>query len=689
MSEVVNLFEDENASELKPGDNLRQWVQGKADEWRHHYEQNYQEKHQEYHRMWRGQWAPEDKQRESEKSKIVTPGLSQAVEENTAEVEEATFTGKFFDIRDDVEDQDPRDIEVLRTKLEEDMKTAKVKPEVSACILNAAVYGTAAAELVLTTEKVMAPAVREAGPGQGVVVGVESTERTVVKLDPVLPQNGLCDPNATSPHTGMGFIVDKFVGKETVAIMQEEGIYRDVEIGTAPPDQDLEPAQDELGMYQENRVRLTKYFGLVPRHMLETALPSEDDEDVEDLVAPSEDSKSYYVEAIVVLGNGHLLKAEENPYMMKDRPIVSFQWDLVPGRYHGRGVCEKGYNVQKAIDVEVRARIDALALTIHPMLAIDSTRMPRGAKPQVRPGKMLSVLGNPSEILKPFNFGAVDQINFVQAEALGNMLRQATGAVDGASLPNAVAGGDVKSGAMAMALGAVMKRHKRTLLSFQHCFLIPMVEKMAWRYMQFEPERYPIGDYNFHAEGSLGFVAREYETAQLLMLLQTMGPDSPLYAPLLSSIVDNMNVSNRETILAALEQASQPDPEAQQRAQEAHAAEMQVQRVTVDYIGAQANEANANADLKKVQARVDPYEAETQRIKVAALNMSPDDDGGDKEFEQRLRLLQELREDRKLNIAENESRERIAEGKAARQREEDARAEKEAEKAALSNALNG
>ena len=83
----------------------------------------------------------------------------------------------------------------------------------------------------------------------------------------------------------------------------------------------------------------------------------------------------FYVEAIVVIANGGtLLKAEKNPYMMQDRPVVAFPWDIVPSRFWGRGVCEKGYNSQKALDAELRARIDALALTVHPMMAMDATR---------------------------------------------------------------------------------------------------------------------------------------------------------------------------------------------------------------------------------------------------------------------------------------------------------------------------
>jgi len=480
-------------------------------------------------------------------------------------------------------------------------------------------------------------------------------ERVQVKLRPVLPQNCLVDPNASSVDNGMGVIIDEFVGQEQVVLLQERGVYRAVDVGTAPDDYMIEPTQD-LTVYLDDRVRLTKYYGLVPRHLLDAALREDvaDDEELVELNKPDNDD-SFYVEAIVVIGNGHLLKAEANPYMMADRPVVTFQWDIVPGRFHGRGVIEKAYNSQKAVDAEVRARIDALALTIHPMLAVDATRMPRGAKPQVRPGKTLRLQGNPNEILAPFKFGDVSQITFAQAESLQKMLQQATGAVNASGMPAQAAGGNVGTGAMAMALGAVMKRHKRTLLSFQSCFLLPMVEKMAWRYMQFDPERYPIGDYSFHAEGSLGLVAREYEVAQLVHLLQTMSPDSPLYPTLLRSIVDNMSLSNREEMLAQLDQAMQPDEAAEQRAQEVHDAEMQVQAVTIKSLEEQANEAAAHGRLYDAQAQNLPMENRIALARVAAHNRSPDDDTGDKEFSRRLEILGAIRADRELNIKEKQA----------------------------------
>jgi hypothetical protein len=256
------------------------------------------------------------------------------------------------------------------------------------------VFGTGIGEITLEEIKEMVPATEPIMDGQLQAVGVSITDRVVVKLKPVLPQNFLIDPVATSVEDAMGVAVDEFVSMHSVELLQEQGVYREAFIESAAPDSDLEPDQD-LTLYNDDKVRLTKYYGLVPKELLES-----EGVDVE------EDSR--YVEAIVVIANGGtLLKAEANPYMMNDRPVVAFPWDVVPGRFWGRGVCEKGYNSQKALDTELRARIDALSLTIHPMLAIDATRLPRGAKPEVRPGKMILTNGDPREVLQPFNFGQV------------------------------------------------------------------------------------------------------------------------------------------------------------------------------------------------------------------------------------------------------------------------------------------
>ena len=635
---------------------LEDWVMTKCDNWRDHYEDNYSEKFDEYYRLWRGQWAAEDQGRLTERSKIISPALQQAVESSVAELEEATFgRGKWFDIKDDIHDQDPQDIAMLRNHLDDDFKKNKIRKSVAECLINAAVFGTGIAEVVLESEKEMAPAAQPVMGGELQAVGVTIKDRTCVKLRPVMPQNFLIDPVATSVEDALGCAVDEFVAHFKVQELQESGVYRDEEIAESATDFEIEPDQD-LSSFGEDKVRLTKYYGLVPRHLLEAAMEEENSEDEEFVEFAEDEDDSYYVEAVVVIANkGILLKATKNPYMMQDRPIVAFPWDVVPSRFWGRGVCEKGYNSQKALDTELRARIDALALTIHPMMAMDASRMPRGAKPEIRPGKVILTNGNPAEILQPFNFGQVSQVTFAQAQALQTMVQTATGAIDSAGIAGSV-NGDATAAGVSMSLGAIIKRHKRTLINFQEAFIIPFVEKAAWRYMQFEPEMYPVADYKFHTSSSLGIIAREYEVTQLVQLLQTMSPDTPMYPQLVMSIIDNMNLSNREELIATLKQANTPNPEqeqaAQQAQQQAQQAQLAFQASQTAALNGQAKESDARAGKLSMEAQAIPQELEIDRIKAVTTNLQAGTED-DKEFERRIRVSEQLLKERGIAVQEN------------------------------------
>jgi len=651
------------------GQTLEDWVMTKCEDWRKHYENNYEAKHDEYYRLWRGIWDGSDSLRESERSKLIAPALQQAVESSVAEVEEATFgRGNWFDIRDDIADQDPTDIASIKKTLMEDFEFARTRKSVAECILTSAIYGTAVGELVIEEVKEMKPSTQPIMDGSMNAVGVTIEDRFVVKLNPVLPQNFLIDPVATSIEDALGCAVDQFVPIHHVTMLQESGVYRDVEVGIATTDNDLE-ADKELSHQAEDKVRLTKYYGLVPSELLDEALKDfereDEDEDVEVVELSEDEERAEYVEAVIVLANGVIVKAEENPYMMSDRPIVAFPWDIVPNRFWGRGVCEKGYNSQKALDTELRARIDALALTIHPMMAVDASRLPRGMKPEVKAGKMFLTNGNPSEILQPFNFGNVAQVTFAQAGQLEKMVQQSTGAVDSTGVAGAVNGEGTAAG-ISMSLGAIIKRHKRTLINFQEMFLIPMVQKTAWRYMQYAPERYMAQDFKFVTTSSLGIIAREYEVTQLVQLLQTMPADSPIYPMLIEAIIENMNLSKREEMIQAIKQSQQPTPEAQQAQQQAQQMEMmklqvelEKQKATTAALQAQAAESGARAEKYNQEARMEQFNAETDRIKATASASKEDVD--DKEFNKRMQIAELTLKKQQMDLAERNSQKETVE----------------------------
>lgn len=625
------------------------WVISKCDSWRDHYQSNYQDKFDEYYRIWRGIWSSEDRTRQSERSRLVSPATQQAIESAAAEVEEATFgRGRFFDLKDDLQDVEQTDIEFLRNQLDEDFASTGVEKAITDVIQIAAVYGTGIAELVMDEVKEMKPATRPAMEGAMTAYGVEVYDRTVVKLNPVLPNNFLIDPTATSVEDALGVAVDEYVPMHQVEQLQEAGVYANVDLESSYHDSELETDQD-LTYYSDDRVRLTKYYGLVPRKLLEAYESGDEDEEVVSLTE-EEDDAEMYVEAVVVIANGGVvLKAEATPYMMEDRPIVAFQWDSMPSRFWGRGITEKGYNAQKALDAEMRARIDALALTVHPMMAVDASRLPRGHKMEVRPGKTILTNGNPNEVLQPLNFGQVSSVTFQQGQVLQQMVQQATGALDGAS--TAALNGEGTAAGLSMGMSAAVKRYKRTLKNFQGCFLIPFVKKAAWRYMQFNPELYPVADYKFTPYCSLGMIAREYEVTQLVQLLQTVDKTSPMYALLLEGVIDHMNVSNRETLIEALRKSNEPDPAAVEAQQAQLEAQQQMVQAQTAAFAAQANEANMRAEKYKADIEISRYRAETERLKMIA-ETSGEEDPSDKEFERRYRMAELMLKEKQIDKQE-------------------------------------
>tara|TARA_R100001460_G_scaffold108250_1_gene158813 strand:+ start:3813 stop:5786 length:1974 start_codon:yes stop_codon:yes gene_type:complete len=641
----------DNNNEMYTKMSLKDWIMDKCMMWRDHYQSNYQEKHDEYYRIWRGIWDKSDSMRESERSRLISPATQQAVESAVAEIEEATFgRGKFFDIKDDLQDVNPADIAIIRNQLEEDMHFAKARSSIAECLLNSAIFGNGIGELILD-EMTELKTTSQAQPEMGLTaVGVEKRERVIVRIDPIMPQNFLIDPLATNVDDALGVAIEKMVSMHSIQQGIDSGIYRNVEIESVSSDSDLEDASKVNMLDTQNMVKLTKYYGLVPTDLLEDEdMPEADEDEVVEFPTMMEDeegNKTTYTEAIVVIANDDtVLKVERNPYMKKDRPVIAFSWDTVPFKFWGRGICEKAYNSQKALDTEMRARIDALALTVHPMMGIDASRMPRGAKLDVRPGKTILTNGNPREVLTPMNFGQLDQVSFSQAAQLQTMIQQATGAIDSAGIPGSI-NGEATAAGISMGLGAIIKRHKRTLINFQENFLIPLVEKAACRYMQFEPELYPAKDYKFVASSSLGIIAREYEVTQLVQLLQTMSPDSPMYPMLVESIVDNMGLANREAIIAQLRQVNQPNPEEQQLQQMQQQMVVEQAKSSIENLKAQTAEIVSRIQQNNVETQLLPIEEETKRIAALAKSVGLD------EFERLVKYAELELKEKELDVKE-------------------------------------
>jgi hypothetical protein len=152
----------------------------------------------------------------------------------------------------------------------------------------------------------------------------------------------------------------------------------------------------------------------------------------------------------------------------------------------------------------------------------------------------------------------------------------------------------------------------------------------------------------------LGVIAREYEVTQLVQLLQTLGQDSPMYPMLVSAVIDNMGLSNREELMAQMQQAAQPNPEQQQAAQAQMQMQMQTMQAQLQLLQAQAQEAQARAQKYMVEAQLEPQVVQAKMATAISTNLQAGN-ADDAEFAKRAKIAELM-----LKEADIKSNERIA-----------------------------
>jgi hypothetical protein len=214
----------------------------------------------------------------------------------------------------------------------------------------------------------------------------------------------------------------------------------------------------------------------------------------------------------------------------------------------------------------------------------------------------------------PLDMGTTDPSTFNQVASLQNMIQMGTGSADTGAAQNDTASG------MSMMQSAAIKRQKRTLMNFQNTFLIPMINKCMWRKIQFDIDRYPVSDYKFVPYSTMGIMAKELEMTQMVQMLQAIPKDSPAFNVILLAMFQNSSIHNRDQIVNALMQGSQPDPQQQQMQQ--MAMELQMQK--------------AQADIQKTMAEAEEEKAKAMKWQSEAMLNQPNE----LDFQQKIVKLQ-------------------------------------------------
>jgi hypothetical protein len=628
--------DERDLQELAAELDLAGWIMGKVDRWEDFRDNGYSRKWKEYWRMWRGLWHSDDRTRASERSRLIAPALSQAIEASAAEVETILLEkSNWIDLSDDLADTENADIHQSRRALLEDLDTVSAKDAVREAVLNAAIFGTGVIKL-------------------NVHVGQDADQKEKVFVVPesIRPDEFIPDPAAKELNEMLGCAFKIVKPMNYVLEKIADGEYRREALqGLAPSTKDKTGAEADFGVDPQatlmladaDPVVITEYQGKVPADLLDGFVSAKTAElPVDQLLNLNGPGEPVMVEAIVTIANGGVvLKAMPNPFRMRDRGIVATPWEKVPGRFWGRGVGEKGWNPQKGLDAELRSRQDSLGYISAPMIGVDAGRLPKGFRMAVKPGKVWPTNGPPREIIQPIEMGALNAATFNQTQEMERMVQMGTGAFDTAM---ALKSGQTQSGANSASsnsalMGSFVKRSKRAAYTIENNLVRPMVQKMLWRYMQFDPQRYPA-DFDFKVNAAMGIMAREVESMQLTQLLGMMPQDVAPQAALAvtKSIVELSSIANKAEVNQVIDEALAPPTKEEQQ-----------QQKELDKLAFEAQKAQATQAILENQKTLAEIRKILNEALVAARKASVEERKQDGEEQRILIQLQELEEARTAN----------------------------------------
>lgn len=610
-------------------------IMGDILQWRKMRDDDFEEIWDEYYAKWRGFWMPQHKSFKTERSKLISPLTAMAIDLTTAEIVEAVLGREYFiDLPDNVGDGDTQDVEVSRRFLVEDLKNAGFMQEFPVVALNGCLYGTGIMKLAVDVK--MKTTLQRSEEGE-----LLKKEREVVDIYPVAIDPGafVADPGARDIDMMKGCAHEFELPVTRVRQKQQSGMwYSDVYVG----DFRARSINPNRGDTQEGNRKdkgetayITEYYGLVPTRLFLAATAEGNGVQIADEVlngVPEDDM----TEVIATIANEtHLLRVIENPAVDGQRLVMAYQHETVGNRFYGRGVAEKAASIQRAMDGEMRARMDALAWSNLPMFAGDLTRMPPNSNLNAWPGKFWGTRGNPNEILREFRISGPDQNSFAHMQELERMGQQATGALDSSGLRSGMRDETATGGALAAS--SFIKRSKRTMFNIEE-FLNRLVRRCLHLKMQFEPEKYPQ-DYEFSVRGTIGIMAREIEQQQMVNLVSVLGPDSPASMPIIQAIFEHSGSPVKMEVVSALKAAAEREPTPEEQA--AQRAQLLLPIRSVEKLEAEIMKIVSESNLKDAQA--EKVEEETENI---------DFDGDIAEMTATLEVQDRVNASRQLDIME-------------------------------------
>jgi hypothetical protein len=171
--------------------------------------------------------------------------------------------------------------------------------------------------------------------------------------------------------------------------------------------------------------------------------------------------------------------------------------------------------------------------------------------------------------------------------------------------------------------------------------------------MQFNPEEFPVKDWKFIPSSTLGMLAREVEQAQIINLLKTLGPDSPIVPILLQGVLANSSLPNKNALMAQVQQSMQPNPQQEQMQQMAVQMQMQKAQADIAKVASEVEVNKSNATKNMVETQLMPEETKA-KLAAALSNNLEAGTADDKEFERRAKIADLMLKEKSINLKEQD-----------------------------------
>lgn len=601
-----------------------------------------------YERAYRRIHDMADVTRKTERDQYVSNVTQTAVDERLAEVNDATFGyGRWFDLVNTIDDKVQAEAEGqnqgghnaptedISNVLYEKLASQGVADELEQVAGLGEVFGTGICELVVQSYTSYTPTTRETP--QGLEHGTTSKVRKRVVPMAVNPRNFRIPPGSTDIDTAPWVAVETYVPTSFITDGVKAGRFhdpKDIPEYPARMEQLLEADQKKWPV-RTGQVLLCRWFGRMEKGLVDGSQSKE------------------MIEAVVYMINRScIIRAIPNPYMCQDRPFVAYRPKRMVGRFHGIGTAQEVYADQVAADRHYRTHSDALAYTAYPVMGTDATRVPKGLKLDISPGKNVLFNGRPSEIIERLPFGAPDVTSLNTSSTILGWSKSSAGVSQGPVSP----GGSPEAGSMMIALSPVLKRTKAVIRAFQVQFIQPLVMKMAMRFMQFDPEAFPAKDYTFRSLGTMSMGEREFESNKLSRVMATLGPDSPANSLFAAELLSLSPIRNRGKVIKQLQDIAAE----QQKAQAEDNSMVVMKEIGLRKASAEAGKMEADAvrqvaEAKYAMARAEHVEDEIRaKIFQAMVTNSDSKTPDDVEFERRARAAEIVIKGRQIDEQAND-----------------------------------